>query len=172
MDKKRPPIPQSVRFNVLRRDNFQCRYCGRPSPDVTLHLDHVRPYSSGGTDTEDNLVTACQDCNYGKGAKVGVTAPVTTAAERKSQATGFVGLFGHSYREGKIQYQFHVVRQVSATRYGVQLFSWFTGEPTDIEVWDEDRLADCKFYPDPESWNDAYERVSRQERMRAKAEQR
>ena len=59
-----------VRFRILDRDGFRCRYCGRsPKEDgVKLHLDHVTPLSSNGSDSDDNLVSACQHCNLGKGS--------------------------------------------------------------------------------------------------------
>lgn len=59
----------SIRFEVLRRDEFTCRYCGRRAPEVRLHVDHKQPRNSGGPDHLDNLVTACEDCNLGKGAR-------------------------------------------------------------------------------------------------------
>jgi len=58
-----------LRFNILERDGFKCRYCGR-SPridkDVILHVDHIHPVSKGGSWYESNLITACQECNLGK----------------------------------------------------------------------------------------------------------
>jgi hypothetical protein len=33
---------------------------------VTLEVDHIIPVVSGGKNTEDNLITACFDCNRGK----------------------------------------------------------------------------------------------------------
>lgn len=55
------------RFLILERDNFTCRYCGRSvSQGVVLHVDHVQPKSQGGSDSADNLVTACYECNEGK----------------------------------------------------------------------------------------------------------
>jgi hypothetical protein len=63
----RDPIPARLRFEVLNRDNFRCRYCGRSQRDgAVLHVDHVVPFSKGGPTTEDNLITACSDCNLGK----------------------------------------------------------------------------------------------------------
>lgn len=56
----------SVRFCILRRDGFTCRYCGRRPPDVVLHVDHMVPVARGGTSDEDNLITACRRCNLGK----------------------------------------------------------------------------------------------------------
>lgn len=55
-----------LRFRVLSRDAFTCQYCGRKAPDVILPVDHVLPVSKGGKTVEDNLVTACQECNLGK----------------------------------------------------------------------------------------------------------
>lgn len=60
-------IPTRFRFEVLERDEFTCQYCGAKAPDVVLHVDHVIPQSAGGSSEADNLVTACQDCNLGKG---------------------------------------------------------------------------------------------------------
>ena len=60
-------ISKRKRFIIFRRDKYTCRYCGRTSPAVTLEVDHKIPRSQGGTDDEDNLVTACFDCNRGKG---------------------------------------------------------------------------------------------------------
>lgn len=55
-----------LRFAVLARDGFACRYCGRTAPEVKLHVDHVTPKADGGTDHPDNLCAACSDCNQGK----------------------------------------------------------------------------------------------------------
>ncbi len=59
-------VTKRVRFEVLRRDNHTCQYCGAKAPDVVLHIDHVMPVSLGGDDKPGNLVTACKDCNAGK----------------------------------------------------------------------------------------------------------
>lgn len=59
-------VSKRVRFEVLRRDNHACRYCGQAAPDVKLHVDHVIPTTLGGADTPENLVTACAPCNLGK----------------------------------------------------------------------------------------------------------
>ena len=58
-----------LRATVLIRDNCICRMCGAsPAKDagVTLHIDHVIPWSKGGTTTLDNLQTLCSACNVGK----------------------------------------------------------------------------------------------------------
>jgi 5-methylcytosine-specific restriction endonuclease McrA len=36
---------------------------------VVLHVDHVVPVAAGGVTIEDNLRTACEECNLGKGTR-------------------------------------------------------------------------------------------------------
>lgn len=58
-----------LRFKVMQRDNFKCCICGKSpatSPNVTLHIDHIKPWSKGGETTIDNLQTLCSECNLGK----------------------------------------------------------------------------------------------------------
>lgn len=59
-------VSKRARYEVLRRDNHTCRYCGGTAPDVALTIDHVTPVALGGTDDPGNLVVACRDCNAGK----------------------------------------------------------------------------------------------------------
>ena len=59
-------ITKAVRFDVFKRDRFTCQYCGRSG--VELEIDHIVPLARGGTDDVKNLITACKDCNRGKGA--------------------------------------------------------------------------------------------------------
>lgn len=62
-------LSKKTRFDVFKRDKFQCAYCGaHPSETVLLEVDHIHPVAEGGTNETDNLVTACWDCNRGKGA--------------------------------------------------------------------------------------------------------
>ncbi len=66
---ERLPIPKSVRFEVFKRDSFTCQYCGKSAPNVVLHVDHIQPIAKDGDNDITNLITACQDCNLGKGAR-------------------------------------------------------------------------------------------------------
>lgn len=59
-------VSKRTRYEVLKRDNHTCRYCGGVAPDVVLTVDHVVPTALGGPDAPDNLVAACKDCNAGK----------------------------------------------------------------------------------------------------------
>jgi hypothetical protein len=59
-------VSKRLRFEILRRDNHACRYCGGVAPDAVLTIDHVVPVTLGGSDDPSNLITACRDCNAGK----------------------------------------------------------------------------------------------------------
>lgn len=57
------------RLRILRRDGFRCVYCGRTAAESRLEVDHQIPRVQGGSSRDSNLVTACRDCNQGKGAE-------------------------------------------------------------------------------------------------------
>jgi ribosomal protein L37E len=59
-------VGERIRFQVFKRDNFTCQYCGRKSPDTILELDHITPTSKGGKTDLGNLITSCKECNRGK----------------------------------------------------------------------------------------------------------
>jgi len=59
-------VSKRLRYEVLRRDNYTCRYCGAKAPDVEMTVDHVIPSALGGPDEASNLVAACRPCNDGK----------------------------------------------------------------------------------------------------------
>lgn len=69
MQNIRKPISKSLRFNVFKRDSFQCVYCGNRPPSVLLEVDHIIPVSKGGLNQIENLVTSCFNCNRGKSNK-------------------------------------------------------------------------------------------------------
>lgn len=88
-------LSKRLRYEVLRRDNHTCRYCGGVAPDVKLTVDHVLPTALGGSDLADNLVAACADCNAGKSsatpdqamvAQVNEDALAWAAANREAAA--------------------------------------------------------------------------------------
>jgi len=76
-------LSKSMRFEILRRDNFSCTYCGAKAPDAELHVDHVLPTALGGSSEPNNLTTACQECNSGKGSKV-PDGPMVAEVEAKN----------------------------------------------------------------------------------------
>ncbi len=62
-------IPASVRVSVLHRNKYKCVFCGRSAKQVQLEVDHIIPFSKGGSNNLNNLQTLCIDCNRGKGAR-------------------------------------------------------------------------------------------------------
>lgn len=95
MKTPRKSISKRVRFSIFARDNFTCRYCGRQSDVVKLEIDHIHPVCQGGTNDEENLIAACQDCNAGKsGRTIPQTVPnevdrLRLAQERNEQALAY-----------------------------------------------------------------------------------
>jgi len=67
---KRKAISKKLRFEVFKRDKFQCQYCGKSAPDVILNIDHINPVAKGGNNEILNLITSCFDCNQGKKARL------------------------------------------------------------------------------------------------------
>lgn len=56
-------IRGSVRKYVMARDNYTCQYCGSQENPV---IDHIFPFSRGGSNEADNLQVLCRDCNAKK----------------------------------------------------------------------------------------------------------
>src|SRR4051812_40636672 len=74
-------VSKRLRYEILRRDNHACRYCGATAPDVKLNVDHVIPQSLGGSDKPDNLVPPCADCNAGKTSSLPNAMPAADVAQ-------------------------------------------------------------------------------------------
>lgn len=57
-----------LRFEIFKRDNFTCQYCGRnvKEDNIKLHCDHIYPKVKGGLFIVENLTTSCAECNLGK----------------------------------------------------------------------------------------------------------
>lgn len=58
-----------LRAQILIRDSCICKMCGASpakDPSVTLHVDHIVPYSKSGETIPENLQTLCHICNIGK----------------------------------------------------------------------------------------------------------
>jgi HNH endonuclease len=82
----RKAISKKRRFSIFARDQFTCRYCGEQPPQVKLVVDHLKPVAEGGGDEEENLITACEGCNGGKGKSLIENAgPTDTDSARRAQ---------------------------------------------------------------------------------------
>ena len=80
---KRKPISKKTRFEIFKRDGFKCMYCGAHPPAVLLHIDHIKPVADGGKNDIDNLITACEPCNLGKGARLLEVTPKSLEEKAK-----------------------------------------------------------------------------------------
>jgi hypothetical protein len=84
-------LRQDKRLAIYLRDGLACMYCGHSVEDgAALSLDHVKPWSEGGSNSERNLVTCCQKCNSSRGNR--------PAAEFADAVAGYVnhGVTGES----------------------------------------------------------------------------
>ena len=146
-------VTKRTRFEVLRRDDYTCRYCGQCAPDVKITIDHVLPVALGGTDDPSNLAAACWDCNVGKAS----TKPdETTVTEVAEDALRFARLTKSAWemRISKIDDEATYVDAVAdAITFGVPE-EWRTsigrfygmGVPLEV-VLDAARIAADKFDP-------------------------
>jgi hypothetical protein len=108
------PVSKRLRFEILRRDNHACRYCGGSAPDVVLTVDHVIPVALGGNDEPANLVAACKDCNGGKSsvpADASIVDDVAADALRWARAMDIVAQGRDVERlEAKMRYRAFMCR--------------------------------------------------------------
>ena len=75
-------VRQTKRLAIYLRDGLACAYCGQgiETAGVTLSLDHLQPYSLGGSNSETNLVTCCTRCNSARGNRPVAAFVAVTAA--------------------------------------------------------------------------------------------
>jgi len=59
----RPPLPYGIRAHLLHKYD-SCLACGATD---RLEIDHIIPYSKGGTHEISNLQVLCKQCNLSKG---------------------------------------------------------------------------------------------------------
>jgi hypothetical protein len=95
---KRKAISKKLRFDVFKRDEFECQYCGAHPPSVILHVDHIHPVIEGGDNSIDNLITSCESCNLGKGRGLltdvpeGIKDKAKKIAESELQMKGYMDI--------------------------------------------------------------------------------
>lgn len=58
-----PFLFRDYRKAALKRDHHTCLWCGLPATTV----DHIIPSSKGGSDTPQNLLASCSECNTKRG---------------------------------------------------------------------------------------------------------
>ena len=126
--KLRRAISKGLRFDVLNRDGFKCRYCGASQKDgATLHIDHVVAVARGGKNEIGNLVTACAACNLGKSAKPLVAIPQDPPQAIPLEGQKLPQTYGLSFRDnGVCNWQF-VIDGMSEHAAKITTFSWMDG---------------------------------------------
>jgi len=65
-EKVRGDVRPSIRWKILKKDNFRCVLCGSDATDRKLHIDHIIPVSEGGNSRMKNLRVLCASCNLGR----------------------------------------------------------------------------------------------------------
>ncbi len=60
------PIPDSLRFQVLKAAGGRCQLCGIAAKERPLDVDHIKPRSRGGRTEPANLQALCSKCNRSK----------------------------------------------------------------------------------------------------------
>ena len=70
ISKRSRHISTSTRVDVLKRDNYRCVFCGATAKDTQLQIDHIVPFSKGGSHDLGNLQTLCVECNRGKSDRI------------------------------------------------------------------------------------------------------
>lgn len=63
MKAERDKMTYTLRYKILKRDNFKCVLCGG---NDRLEIDHILPVSKWWKTIEKNLQTLCFPCNRGK----------------------------------------------------------------------------------------------------------
>jgi hypothetical protein len=60
------PVPESIRYEVLRLAGGKCALCGKSKDEEPLEVDHIVPRSRQGGNEIENLQALCRTCNRGK----------------------------------------------------------------------------------------------------------
>lgn len=64
--KIRKTISGKYRHFILQKFHYRCSDCGASKDETTLHIDHIKPFSKGGSNELDNLQVLCKKCNLSK----------------------------------------------------------------------------------------------------------
>src|SRR5262245_652549 len=60
------PVPDSLRYQVLRASGGKCALCGISRDERPIDVDHIIPRSRGGKTILENLQALCSKCNRSK----------------------------------------------------------------------------------------------------------
>ena len=80
---------------IYERCGFKCAYCGIDGSKsfetfwhANFNVDHIKPLSKGGLDTDENKVLACRACNLYKGVTDcnSIAEAIEVVLRKKAQA--------------------------------------------------------------------------------------
>jgi hypothetical protein len=149
----------AARIRVMKRDRFQCTYCGTPGTDAELEVDHIVAVANGGSHHISNLTTSCRGCNQKKGTG---PAPPNHKPMNTNQHP-LVGMCLHTFNaRGEIRYQGHIIG-IDGDVVLVQLYSFLDGSPTRVEKMSKSDVysSSCQLYATHDDMNAAYDEDSR-----------
>jgi hypothetical protein len=126
-------VTKRLRYEVLRRDGFRCRYCGATPAQAELRVDHVIPDALGGSSEPTNLATSCEPCNSGKSS---VAPDAETVVEVSQDSIKWT----RALQEAAAAKEAEILERRSH-------FDWF------LELWNEYKM------PLPIEWPDALTRL-------------
>jgi hypothetical protein len=133
-------ISKRLRFEILRRDNHTCRYCGAAAPDAKLVVDHVLPETLGGRSEPENLVTACEPCNSGKSS---IPPDAELVADVKSDAVRWAWAMKQAHEARRALRD----EQIAYVNYFLAMWNEWTYGPKKLPV------------PLPDGWQASVERL-------------
>ena len=69
--KRKRYVPKTMVKLIKRIYNYRCAECNIiESPRTKMHIDHIYPFSKGGTNEPKNLQLLCSKCNQRKSNKI------------------------------------------------------------------------------------------------------
>lgn len=63
-------VGRAKRLQICQRDQYRCHYCNQQFAIGNLEVDHIIPRAKGGSNKDENLITACRHCNRMKSDKI------------------------------------------------------------------------------------------------------
>ena len=75
------PVPDSLRYEVLKNAHGRCALCGVTSKERPLQVDHIKPRWKGGTNAIENLQALCDECNRAKSNRDSTDFRIETTSE-------------------------------------------------------------------------------------------
>lgn len=138
-------VSKRLRYEVLRRDNHTCQYCGETAPRVKLTVDHVKPTALGGTDEPANLVAACDECNAGKAAS-SPDGPLVEAVTADALRWAVAMQKAADLRRKEMEDE-------------AEMLAWFETIWTRYWIGDDEPYEDREYLPRPQDWEQSVVRL-------------